>query len=390
MVPTPSLTPTLQPTATPKPTPTPTTIPTSMPTTTPASTATPTPAPTATPQPMATPIPTPQPTATPTPAPTPSPSPQPTPTPTPQPTPSPTPSPTVTPTPVPTATPTPAPTPTPTPSPTPIPTATPTPTPTPTPSDEAIDVIKRLLPAPITITLPSDIYAGYEAVARGGGFTEVKGDWVQPSAICSEEENSVAAFWVGLGGSSTLEQTGTVSMCLNGKPVYYAWYELFGRSEAEGGGRPWLIVKSPLPAGCEGASLEQLFALNCFLPVKPGDRMSAAVSFEGNNTFTLRLLNLTQNWQYETPPQIFTGAELGTAFWITEAPSGRKLTQFATGGNPVVNFSNCYADGQPISNAGLVIRKRVMWGGPFPSLIRAEPSNLTTGGTAFSVTWKHH
>src|SRR3974390_418463 len=78
----------------------------------------------------------------------------------------------------------------------------------------------------------SDNWAGY--AAYGTPFRSVSGSWVQPSAQCFGRplSSTEAAFWVGLGGnaasSTKVEQIGTEADCdPNGKPDYYAWYELW-------------------------------------------------------------------------------------------------------------------------------------------------------------------
>jgi hypothetical protein len=212
---------------------------------------------------------------------------------------------------------------------------------------------------------------------------------VQPRATCSENETSFAYFWVGLGSNVNLEQIGTASICLNGNPEYLAWWQLVGRSEAEGGQEVQVFMRdSPECTSALTSEIEELFARDCPLPVEPGDRISAEVSFVGNDSFSLILENTTQNWRRETT-QIFTGAERETAFWIAEAPRG-ELTHFATGDDPVVNFSNSSVDEVSITSGSPITFKVVMLSLPFFLPIRAEPSDLTSGDTAFSVTWKHH
>jgi hypothetical protein len=71
----------------------------------------------------------------------------------------------------------------------------------------------------------SSPWGGY--VACGVNADSVSAKWNVPPAIQDGNPNSGAAFWVGLGGTTTnLEQTGTASDMVNGSPVYLAWYEL--------------------------------------------------------------------------------------------------------------------------------------------------------------------
>ena len=119
--------------------------------------------PTPTPPPTATPTPTPWPTPTPTPWPTPTPTPWPTPTSTPWPTPTPTPWPTPTPTPWPTPTPTPRPTPT------PVPTATPRPTATPPASLSRGEMVERVRPSVVLITVRATGSSGSGVIYKTDG-----------------------------------------------------------------------------------------------------------------------------------------------------------------------------------------------------------------------------
>ena len=74
----------------------------------------------------------------------------------------------------------------------------------------------------------SDVSSNWAGFAVGGNtFSSVSGSWVQPTAACSGVTTS-AAFWVGLGGNSTvsnaLEQIGTSSDCsAAGTASYSAW-----------------------------------------------------------------------------------------------------------------------------------------------------------------------
>lgn len=69
-------------------------------------------------------------------------------------------------------------------------------------------------------------WSGYAAF--NSTFTDVKGSWTQPAATCNGKSTH-SSFWLGLDGydSSTVEQIGTEADCSKGKPVYYAWWELF-------------------------------------------------------------------------------------------------------------------------------------------------------------------
>lgn len=135
-------------------------------------------------------------------------------------------------------------------------------------------------------------WAGY--AVSGSNFTDVKGTWVQPAVSCAAAGSTYSAFWVGLGGFSGtnggLEQTGTESDCVDGQPVYQAWYELL----------PDASVRAPID-------------------VRPGDTISAEVSVDGP-TATLTVTDATngQTFTTQATPSVI---DTSSAEWIAEAPS---------------------------------------------------------------------
>jgi hypothetical protein len=69
-------------------------------------------------------------------------------------------------------------------------------------------------------------WSGY--ATDSGTYTSVSANWVQPTGTCTSATR-YSSFWVGLDGysSSTVEQDGTDTDCVNGKPQYYGWYETY-------------------------------------------------------------------------------------------------------------------------------------------------------------------
>jgi hypothetical protein len=134
------------------------------------------------------------------------------------------------------------------------------------------------LPPPKPTPVPNFNYAGYSVHAEGAGlWTIAAANWTVPKVDCSRYASPDAprtAVWVGLWGSiksmnngtGWLPQTGTVSECNinphNSKPdkgtYYYAVWEIAAGSKEPGN------KQQPLA-----------------MPVHPGDRISAAVEFEG-------------------------------------------------------------------------------------------------------------
>src|SRR5215212_11166271 len=104
-------------------------------------------------------------------------------------------------------------------------------------------------------TILSTNWAGY--AAAGARFRSVSGRWTVPRMRCKPGRAGWSAAWVGLGGFTGdgrgLEQTGTDSSCTRqGKARYAAWYEL-------------------VPAPSRPVRMK----------VRPGNRMSAAVTVRG-------------------------------------------------------------------------------------------------------------
>jgi hypothetical protein len=133
-------------------------------------------------------------------------------------------------------------------------------------------------PAPKPAPVPNFTYAGYSVHAEGKGlWTIAEANWTVPRVDCSRYAYPDAprtAVWVGLWGSiqsmnngtGWLPQTGTVSECninpRTGKHAkgtyYYAVWEIAAGAKEPG------IPQQPLA-----------------MPVHPGDKISAAVEFEG-------------------------------------------------------------------------------------------------------------
>jgi hypothetical protein len=164
-------------------------------------------------------------------------------------------------------------------------------------------------------------WSGY--AADSGTYTSVSASWVQPAGTCSSRTDQYSSFWVGLDGytSDSVEQDGTDTDCVNGKPQYYGWYETY-----------------PNPSYNFGDT------------VKPGDTITASVVYEGSNKFQLNLADTTQGWSVSTT-QTVSGAARSSAEVIIEAPcctnSGGilPLADFGT-----VHLSNSVVDGSPIGD----------------------------------------
>jgi hypothetical protein len=270
----------------------------------------------------------------------------------------------------PSPTPTPTPVPTPTPTPTPVPTSTPTPTPSPTPSPT---------PQPILPPTTSNNWSGYVAATSisepmVNSVSAVFGSWIVPAVSGRSRATTDSCVWVGIDGSSnsTVEQIGTGEDVLNGRSVYYAWWEMY----SSGIGQPQQFIKT--------------------MSVGPGDSITASVQYiaSGANAGDFDL-SITDNSRpndsfstYQSSAQTQSPlAQRETAEWIVEAPGvGGGFATLADFGR--VTFSNASAviDGVsgPIDSASWQSQAMNIAsnGGNSDST-----SGLTDSGSSFVVTY---
>ncbi|MCL4535195.1 MAG: G1 family endopeptidase [Bacteroidetes bacterium] len=233
-------------------------------------------------------------------------------------------------------------------------------------------------------------WAGY-AIPASGGVSDVIGTWTVPAVQqCgstttttttgtnvraqvasngkaghgkpSSTTTGYSSAWVGIDGynSNTVEQIGTEQDCINGAPRYYAWYEMYPQ----------------YPTNLSTGSF----------PVKPGDSITGEVAYTSGNSFTLTLTNKSQTWSFATN-QTSSSAQRSSAEWILEAPwSGRVL--------PLADFGVADFSG---SGATILGRKGSISNWKYDAITmittsgqtKAYPSGLTSGGSAFDVTWAH-
>ena len=197
----------------------------------------------------------------------------------------------------------------------------------------------------------SSNWSGYSAI--NGRYTSVSASWKQPTASCTSQ-TTYSSFWVGLDGdgSNTVEQTGTSADCSGGSPRYYAWYEMYPK-----------------------------FPVNLSLAIRPGDSITGSVTTNGSGRFTLTIRDNTTGGSFTTT-QTLKKARLASAEVIAEAPSGSggvlPLTNFGT-----ASFSAATVNGVAIGSFNPDKIDMVSGG-----VTKAQTSALS-GGTSFSVAWKH-
>jgi hypothetical protein len=204
-------------------------------------------------------------------------------------------------------------------------------------------------------------WAGYFAYGKDGSVSKAAGAWVQPGVSCPSTGSLFAAFWVGMDGainSSTVEQTGTLAQCTNGKASYVAWWELY-----------------PLNA------IQPISGIT----VHPGDSFTASVT-HASSGFTMTIKDVTTGKSFSK-----TATESGTtrnsAECIAERPSvGGHLANLADFGK--MTFSSCTAKISGTSGGiGTFAHVGEITMVDSKRKILAQPSGLTSN-TAFTVTWK--
>ena len=200
-----------------------------------------------------------------------------------------------------------------------------------------------------------------------------------PAATCSDRGDTYSAAWVGLGGfhesSHALEQIGTDADCSRaGGAVYSGWYEL-------------------VPAA----------PVTLKLKVHAGDAMVASVTVRDHDV-TLRIRDLSTGKMFTRTRRV-SRIDSSSAEWIVEAPSvcvttnicrTLTLTDF---GSVAFSDLSATAGGQtgPVedplwSATELELREAQNFPqGPRASAASisavAVPSALSSGGSAFAVSW---
>jgi hypothetical protein len=231
----------------------------------------------------------------------------------------------------------------------------------------------------------SENWSGYVSGTDGQGtkFKDVSGSWTVPTAKCSASgEPTYSAFWVGLGGAGNteaLEQTGTETNCsAEGTASYYAWYEL--------------VPKAPVRVD---------------LPVSAGDHIASKVTVEGTSV-SIWLSNETTGQTFSKTLQM-SNPDISSAEWIAEAPSQcdgsvnnctpLPLTDFGTAQFTSSSATDTSGHTGPISDPEWAATAVTLspgagsmgfQGASFSSTGNsggATPSELTDGGSAFSVAY---
>jgi hypothetical protein len=209
------------------------------------------------------------------------------------------------------------------------------------------------------VATTSSNWSGYSVDAAKNSVTYVAGSWVVPAVTGTG--TTYSSFWVGIDGSNsnTVEQLGTDSDVVNGKPQYYAWYEMYPKASKN---------------------------ITAF-PVSPGDSITASVTYTASGTFQLQITDATSHHTFQTL-QKKSGVARSSAEWVVEAPSGGGVLPLANFGT--ASFTGCSATINgitgPINTAwsGTTLEQINMVSG---STVEDTTGPLVNSGTGFAVTY---
>jgi len=222
----------------------------------------------------------------------------------------------------------------------------------------------------------SSNYAGYTVEglnASPNKYETVEANWNVPAILsCSFSEKSDSAIWIGLGGapntgSTEIMQIGTDQQCNHGIRYEVPIYEDFYPGQ-KGGIRIDNACPISVTYPCAHPFTPSVFA---------NDLISAKVAHQTDGSFFLFETDSTQKWTAREVLSPKTSTVQYSAEWIEEAPIPI-LTKIGQ-----VTFTNCFADNQPLGNAGPSTQKLTMRQDP-SSPIQAQPSGIVSGNS-FSV-----
>jgi hypothetical protein len=219
-------------------------------------------------------------------------------------------------------------------------------------------------------SVESTNWSGY--AVTGTKFTKATGSWIEPSFSCNKKtDTELAAFWVGIDGysSSSVEQTGTLAQCLDGKESHIAWWEFYPTND-----------------------IQEISSIT----VSAGDTISTSVVFS-DSEFTLKITD-------ETTGKSFThkgkqSATRSSAEWIAEAPCC-----VGSGVYPLPKFSTALFGKDSTSVANTNNATEASHHGAFNTFPSADvfaitmvnatttaseavPSAPSSDGSSFSVQW---
>ncbi|QSO49985.1 hypothetical protein JZ786_18695 [Alicyclobacillus mengziensis] len=135
----------------------------------------------------------------------------------------------------------------------------------------------------------------------------------------SASTDTYSAAWIGIDGfnENGLIQTGTAQNVVNGKPQYYAWWEILPNPETAIDAHQY--------------------------PVSGGDQVVASITRQANGNWSISMGNRTRGWVFQQTDVKYGGPQT-SAEWIIEAPLvNGQVGTLANYGQ--TTFQNCVANG---------------------------------------------
>jgi hypothetical protein len=212
-------------------------------------------------------------------------------------------------------------------------------------------------------------YVGAKSISKPvtGSCTLAAGTFNVPEIYTDVNlPNNNASIWTGIDGAfatdPTVQQIGIDGANVNGKTVWYAWFEMY-----------------PQPA----------YQIVGF-PIKKGDSITTTIQVISTGQYQLTIMNNTRGVRTVIPTRYTknTGAKQQSVEWIVEAPWMGKtlpLTHFSQ-----VIFTKCSARISGVTSA-INAFPNVAVDMVTPTLqLKAKTNALSSNGQSFSVDWKHY
>jgi hypothetical protein len=193
---------------------------------------------------------------------------------------------------------------------------------------------------------------------RSRVVSSVSASWAVPE-IKPSENNTFSSVWVGIGGyeEDTLIQTGTAHECINGKFVYYAWYELV----------PDHLVHIPN------------------IQVQAGDAVTASINLinENTNTWSIEIADITRSERFKRT-FVYNSSRL-SAEWVVERPKvNGTISTLADFGNVTLTECKATIDGVTGAISSFSYAQFVMYDQEL-QLVTVSP--LNDDGSSFTVNY---
>lgn len=206
-------------------------------------------------------------------------------------------------------------------------------------------------------------YADTPPSSGGSTYSAVSGSWTEPTAKCPHSGITLAAFWTGIDGfsSGTVEQDGTIIECDGGAVGYFDWWEMYPANDVQ-------VVSE----------------------INPGDAIASSVLRTGSS-YVLTVTDSTTPAASFTTTQTCSSCVNSSAEWIAEAPCCKNskgavynLSNFGTW--KLTGAAETYNGTAGNIKSGPKIDEITMEDAS--STVKAKPSAVKSGGTAFNVVWK--